>query len=84
MEEEKTFYMLYAEEGRTPTYKHLTFKEAGKEAERLARQFNTKIYILKALNSVEVEYKYNYKDLERNCLLIKQDPENLLEEKPLF
>lgn len=48
------FYMIYVEGQNSPTRKHLTFDEARKEAERLARMMHKKTYILGTIECVEV------------------------------
>lgn len=42
----KTFYMVYAEGKNTPKYRHLTFEDAKKEAERLSKQLGVRCYVL--------------------------------------
>lgn len=42
----KTFYMVYAEGKNTPKYKHLTFEDAKKEAERLSKELGVRCYVL--------------------------------------
>jgi hypothetical protein len=46
---EKTFHMLYLQDGGAPTYKHENFDSAKEEAERLSIKFNKDVYVLKAL-----------------------------------
>ena len=48
------FYMIYVEGQNSPTRKHLTFDEARKEADRLARAMHKKTYILGTIECVEV------------------------------
>lgn len=48
------FYMIYVEGQESPKRKHLTFEDAQKEAERLARAMRKKTYILGTIECVEV------------------------------
>ena len=49
---EAPFYMVYAEENSSPAYKHGSMEEATKEADRLAKLMNRKIYVLAAVMDV--------------------------------
>lgn len=51
----QTFYMIYVEGERTPTYKHTNLESVTTEAKRLARTLNKKAYILKAFASVAIK-----------------------------
>lgn len=48
------FYMIYVEGQDSPKRRHLTFEDAQKEAERLARAMRKKTYILGTIECVEV------------------------------
>ena len=48
------FYMIYVEGQESPKRRHLTFEDAQKEAERLARAMGKKTYILGTIECVEV------------------------------
>lgn len=48
------FYMIYVEGQDSPKRRHLTFEDAQKEAERLARAMHKKTYILGTIECVEV------------------------------
>lgn len=48
------FYMIYVEGQESPKRRHLTFEDAQKEAERLARAMRKKTYILGTIECVEV------------------------------
>ena len=48
------FYMIYVEGQDSPKRKHLTFEDAQKEAERLARLMRRKTYILGTIECLEV------------------------------
>lgn len=52
--EPKKFYMIYVEGQDSPTRKHLTYQDAKKEAERLARLMRRKTYILGTIECFEV------------------------------
>lgn len=52
--EPKEFYMIYVEGQDSPTRKHLTYQDAEKEAERLARMMHKKTYILGTIEYFEV------------------------------
>lgn len=51
---ESSFYMLYAENGSSPTYKHGSLESAQMEAERLAEKIGCKVFILEAVAMVEL------------------------------
>jgi hypothetical protein len=40
------FYMIYVEDGNTPTHKHLDLYSAEREAKRLAEKTGREVYIL--------------------------------------
>ena len=48
------FYMIYVEGQESPKRRHLTFEDAQKEAERLARLMRRKTYILGTIECFEV------------------------------
>lgn len=50
----ETFYMVYVQDGNTPTYKHSSIEDAEKEAKRLAKQLNKKAFVLCSLKSFEL------------------------------
>ena len=52
---EAPFYMVYAEEKSSPTFKHGSMEEATKEADRLAKSLNTKTYVLAAVMEIRPE-----------------------------
>lgn len=52
--EPKGFYMIYVEGQDSPTRKHITYADALKEAERLARMTHRKTYILGTIECLEV------------------------------
>ena len=52
---EAPFYMVYAEEKSSPTFKHGSMEEATKEADRLAKLMNTKTYVLAAVIEIRPE-----------------------------
>ena len=52
---EAPFYMVYAEGQSAPTYKHGSMEEATKEADRLAKLLNTKVYVLAAVMEIRPE-----------------------------
>lgn len=53
-----TFYMVYLENERTPTYKHTTLQSAEVEAKRLSKTYGKKAYVLCTIKSFEiVEFK---------------------------
>lgn len=51
---QRAFYMIYVEGQESPKRRHLTFEDAQKEAERLARAMRKKTYILGTIECVEV------------------------------
>ena len=56
--EKETFFMVYLENQRTPTFKHTTLESAENEAKRLSKEFGKKAYVLCSLKSFEFcEYK---------------------------
>jgi len=56
----QSFFMVYVENERTPTYKHATLNGAEEEAKRLSKQLGKKAYILCSLKSFELqEFKIN-------------------------
>lgn len=67
-----SFYMVYLEGEKTPTYKHENLPSATLEAQRLARTHRKKAYILCAIKSIVINefetedlipVKYDDKDL---------------------
>jgi len=52
--ENQSFFMVFLEGERTPTYKHATLESAEQEAQRLSKQFRKKAYILCSLKSFEI------------------------------
>lgn len=52
--EQTRFYMIYVEGQNGPTRQHLTYQDAKKEAERLARLMRRKTYILGTIECFEV------------------------------
>ena len=48
------FYMIYVEGQDSPKRQHLTYHDAKKEAERLARLMHKKTYILGTIECLEV------------------------------
>ena len=54
----KHFFMVFLQDERTPTYKHLTLEGAEVEAKRLSKEHNKKAFVLCSLKSYEiVEFK---------------------------
>ena len=51
MEKSKPFYMVFAEGQQSPTYRHLTYESAKKEAERLSETLGVKCYVLITISS---------------------------------
>lgn len=49
----QTFYMLYAENCNSPTYKHETYQKALEEAKRLTEMLKVPIYILEARQKIQ-------------------------------
>lgn len=56
-----TFFMVYLEDERTPTYKHDSLLSAEIEAKRLAEAYSKKAYVLATVKSVEVN-KFKIED----------------------
>lgn len=50
----QTFFMVYLQDGNTPTHRHATLNGAEEEAKRLAEQFGKKAWVLCALKSFEI------------------------------
>ena len=48
-----TFYMVYLEGERTPTFRHVTMDSAEQEAKRLAETHGKKAYVLATIKSFE-------------------------------
>ncbi len=65
---EDGFYMVFKEDGRTPTYKHPTLDAAKKEAERLVRLYGGKCYILGAMSAVEKTPEFQHTQCETGNL----------------
>ena len=56
----ETFFMVYVQNGDSPTYKHDSIESAEKEAKRLAKLLNKKAFVLTTLKSFEInEYTIN-------------------------
>jgi hypothetical protein len=56
----QSFYMVYLENERVPTYRHATLKGAEIEAQRLAKQYGKKAFVLCSVKSFEiVEFQIN-------------------------
>lgn len=55
---EPSFYMVYLDGQRSPTYKHNSLEYATREAERLSRQHGFKAYVLKTKLSVETKTEF--------------------------
>lgn len=54
----QSFFMVYLENERTPTYRHATLDLAEQEAKRLSKQYGKKAYVLCTIKSIEcVEFK---------------------------
>jgi hypothetical protein len=51
----QSFYMIYLEGEKNPTYKHETLEQARTEAKRLVSTYNKKAYILKTQESLKNE-----------------------------
>lgn len=49
-----SFFMVYLEGERTPTFKHTTPESATAEAERLTRVHRKKAYVLCSIKSIEL------------------------------
>jgi hypothetical protein len=58
----QTFYMVYLENGDSPTHRHSTFEGAEREAKRLCKITNKKAYVLCSLKSIEI-YEFREVDL---------------------
>lgn len=55
---EKTFYMVFLENGGAPSYKHETLQSAETEAKRLSKVHSRKAFVLCTIKSFElVEFK---------------------------
>ena len=54
MTDDKVFWMVYVEGLRAPEYQHFTHASAVVEAERLCRQENRRVFLLKADHFVSV------------------------------
>ena len=50
----KKFFMIYVEGKDSPTFKHESYDSAIYEAERLARKTKKQVYILQAIQKVEI------------------------------
>ncbi len=50
-----SFFMVYVEDGRTPTYRHETLISAETEAKRLSKQLGKKAFVLCSLKSFELQ-----------------------------
>lgn len=48
-----SFWMLYAENGNAPTFKHPTYESALIEARRLSEKLSVPVYVLHARQKVE-------------------------------
>ena len=54
----QSFFMVFLENERNPSYRHATLDGAEQEAKRLSKQYSKKAWVLCSLKSVEiVEYK---------------------------
>lgn len=53
--ENQTFYMVYVEGERSPTFKHHTLTSAEIEAKRLSKETDKKSYILCSIKSFEID-----------------------------
>lgn len=51
---ESPFYMVFVEEGNSPSYKHSTYSSAYDEAKRLAKSTGRKAWVIAPLISVEL------------------------------
>ena len=49
-----TFFMVFLEGERTPTYKHENIEKAEEEAKRLVKTYQKKAYILATISSFEL------------------------------
>ncbi len=61
----KKFYMIYAEGGNSPTYKHETFKSAVDEAKRLCLLTNERTHILEVKQAYEPVQKIELIKVEK-------------------
>ena len=50
----KKFFMIYVEGKCSPTVKHYSYKDALKEAERLAIKTKSTVYIIQSIRKIEV------------------------------
>lgn len=50
----QSFFMVYLENERTPTYRHSTLSGAENEAKRLAKEFGKKAFVLTTIKSFKV------------------------------
>lgn len=50
----QSFFMVYLENERTPTFRHSTLDGAEQEAKRLSKQYGKKAYVLCSLKSFEI------------------------------
>ena len=50
----KKFFMIYVEGKDSPTIKHESYDSAIYEAERLARKTKKQVYVLEAIQKVEI------------------------------
>jgi hypothetical protein len=50
----QTFFMVYVENGSTPTYKHETLGSAEEEAKRLSKKSGQKAFVLCTLKSFQI------------------------------
>lgn len=78
MNNEKSFYMVFLENGRNPTYKHENLDKATEEAKRLLKQgYSKKAFILKALHNIEIETNFKQNSLnDPDIFVLKKDDES--------
>jgi hypothetical protein len=50
----QSFFMVYVENGSTPTYKHETLASAETEAKRLSKRLGQKAFVLCTLKSFQI------------------------------
>lgn len=50
----QSFFMVYVENGSTPTYKHETLASAEEEAKRLSKKLGQKAFVLCTLKSFQI------------------------------
>lgn len=50
----QTFFMVYVEDGTSPTYKHITLEAAETEAKRLSKMLGKKAWVLCTLKSFQI------------------------------